>query len=477
MPSILRRILETRRVEVAAAQQRVPEAELKPVAARRQPRDFLAALRVGAPGTHPATGPAPRVIAELKRASPSRGRIRDEFDVGALAAGYQAAGAAALSVLTEESHFEGHLDFLRQARSATRLPLLRKDFVFSTYQVWEAAAAGADAVLLIAAMLDDGLWERLLATAREAGLTALSEVHDADEMERALRLGAACIGVNNRDLHSFEVDIERAVELGRRLPAEGVGVAESGLRTRADLKRMAASGFSAVLIGEAFMSAPHPGRALARLLGGMVKVCGLTSVEDARAAGAADAVGFVFAASPRQVTRMQARALAAELPEGVLRVGVFAGAPMEEILATAAECGLDRVQLHGDYPAAVGAELSTRIPVWRALGMPAKHEEIRAWAPYTERFLLDAAVGGRTGGHGVSFDWDQVPELARRFPELRLIVAGGLGPDNVGEAIRRSGTFAVDAASGLESAPGRKQPQTVTAFIEAARAAFEQTNV
>ena len=186
-----------------------------------------------------------------------------------LARGYQQAGATALSVLTEEDYFLGSLDFLRVAREATTLPLLRKDFLFCDYQVWEAAAAGADAILLIAAMLDDPQLAHLLQTARQAGLDALCEVHDAAELHRVIHLGANLIGVNNRDLRTFQVDIERSVELSTAMPPDAIRVAESGLRTPADLARVSRAGYHAVLIGEHFMVAPDPGAALAELLAGL----------------------------------------------------------------------------------------------------------------------------------------------------------------------------------------------------------------
>ncbi|HEY7838953.1 MAG TPA: indole-3-glycerol phosphate synthase TrpC [Terriglobales bacterium] len=475
IPSVLQQILSERQTAVQQARQRVPEEEWKRQAQQRERRDFLQALRPVRPGRSPAL---PAVIAELKRASPSRGLLRQDFDVAALAAGYQAAGAAALSVLTEETHFQGRLEYLAEARAATRLPLLRKDFIFSSYQIWEAAAAGADAILLIAAMLDDATWAALLGTAREAGVAALCEVHDQEEMQRAIRLGADCIGVNNRDLHTFTVDTGCALGLAPLLPPTTLGVAESGLKTRADLHAITAAGLHAALIGETCMTAPVPARALTKLLGGFVKVCGLTTAADveAVAAAGADAAGFVFADSPRAITPERARPLIAALPADVLRVGLFRGADTSTIIRIAAECGLDRVQLHGAYTTADGAAIASHLPVWRALAVPANAAEIRAWAPHAERFVLDAAVAGRTGGNGVSFDWDTVPALARAFPALRFIVAGGLNPSNVATAIARSGAFAVDAASGLENAPGGqpgKNAAAVLAFAHAAREAFQ----
>ncbi len=254
---ILGAIMAREEARVAEARRALPLDELRRRAARRRPRDFAAALRAAR---------RPAVIAEIKQASPSRGLLRAELDVPAIAAAYAAAGAAALSVLTEGPHFHGCLDYLAQARAACPLPLLRKDFIFTDYQIWEAAAHGADAVLLIAAALAPPELPRLLAVAREAGLAALVEIHDAAEAERAATAGAVLIGVNNRDWRTLRVDPELALRLAPRLPPGALKVAESGLRAAADLRRAAAAGFDAVLIGERFMQAPAPGAALAALL-------------------------------------------------------------------------------------------------------------------------------------------------------------------------------------------------------------------
>lgn len=261
LPAILEQIVARKRVRVEAARTRVPEAELQRRAEGRRRRDFMQALR--------QVTPAPAVIAELKQASPSRGRLRADYAVERIAAGYEAAGAAALSVLTEEDFFLGELAHLERARAAVAVPVLRKDFLFEPYQVWEAAAVGADAVLLIAAMLDDERLTALLAVAAQAGLAALCEVHDADELRRVRAAGAQLIGVNNRDLRTFTVDATRALALAPSVPAGALSVAESGLRTPDDLRRMAAAGYQAVLVGEHLMQAADPGAALATLRQGL----------------------------------------------------------------------------------------------------------------------------------------------------------------------------------------------------------------
>lgn len=270
---VLEGILAAERQRLGRAEAGFPLASLRQRAARRAVvegrRDFLGALRAGRKN---ATGLA--IIAEIKQASPSRGMLRPSLDVAAVARAYGLAGAAALSVLTEEPHFGGRLAYLDVARTACPLPILRKDFAFSEYQIWEAAAGGADAVLLIAAILDDDELQNLLRAAADAGVAALVEVHDAMELSRAKAVLASVpaarslLGVNNRDLRTFQVDPARALELAAELPAGVLAVTESGLRDAGDLRRAAAAGYAAALIGERFMTAPEPGAALAALLSG-----------------------------------------------------------------------------------------------------------------------------------------------------------------------------------------------------------------
>jgi indole-3-glycerol phosphate synthase len=220
-------------------------------------RDFVGALR----------RPGLNIIAELKKASPSRGVLRSDFDAKSLAATLASAGAAALSILTEEEFFQGSLANLRVARAAVEVPVLRKDFLFDPWQIWEARSVNADSFLLIAAILSDGQLSELLAAGRELGMEPLVEVHSREELQRVLRAGARIIGVNNRDLRTFDVRLETSHELIREIPRDCVAVSESGLRTAADLARLRDAGFSAFLIGESLMQAPDPAAALRALVG------------------------------------------------------------------------------------------------------------------------------------------------------------------------------------------------------------------
>ena len=255
--TVLSRIVEKRRAEVARRQRIMPEAVLRIAAGKADaPRDFAGAL-----GRNQLN-----VIAEIKKASPSAGLLRREFDALALARGFEQAGAAALSVLTEEENFQGALAHLRDARKAVGIPALRKDFIVERWQVWAARAAGADSFLLIAAVLDDASLADLLALGRELGMEPLVEVHTAAELERVLALGARIVGVNNRDLHTLEVRVETSLELAEMIPEDCIAVSESGLRSAEELRKLRAAGFDAFLIGETFMRQADPGAALRRLI-------------------------------------------------------------------------------------------------------------------------------------------------------------------------------------------------------------------
>ena len=262
IPDILARILERKREEIAAGARAAPLAEMRRRAADAPPpRGFRAAIEAEIGEGRPA------VIAELKRASPSRGVIRRDFDPSRIAAGYERGGAAALSVLTDRDFFQGAPDHLRAARAATALPALRKDFLIDPWQVHEARAMGADCVLLIVAALDDDPLRELADLAGEIGLDTLVEVHDEAELDRALRIPAPLIGINNRDLRTFETSLATTERLAPRTPADRRTVTESGIASRDDVAGLRAHGVHAFLVGEAFMSAPDPGERLAALFG------------------------------------------------------------------------------------------------------------------------------------------------------------------------------------------------------------------
>ena len=259
MPSVLARILDTKREEITLGKGHVSHAELRDQARDLPPtRGFVRALERAV-----ATGPG--IIAEVKKASPSAGVIREDFRPAEIAASYERGGAACLSVLTDAPYFQGHRDYLAQARGACVLPALRKDFIIDPWQVEESRCLGADCILLIVAALAQDQLVDLHGRAREVGMDVLTEVHDEGELERALALEDTLLGVNNRDLHVFETSLDTSLRLKALLPPERLLVTESGIRTQADVARMRDAGIHAFLVGEAFMREPDPGEALRRL--------------------------------------------------------------------------------------------------------------------------------------------------------------------------------------------------------------------
>ncbi len=370
-------------------------------------------------------------IAEIKRRSPSAGDIRPDADPALIAPAYAAAGAAAISVLVDE-RFGGTWDDLRAARGATTVPLLAKGF-FSTREHLETAReAGADAALLLLRDLDDALVAELLRVAESLGLDTLVEAHDDAELERGVALGAPVLGVNARDLATFTIDRRAQLELVARIPADRIVIAESGIETRAQGASAELAGADAVLVGSTLMRAVDPGAKLRELLSRpLVKVCGLTREEDVAVAAeaGADLAGFVLVPeSPRAATAVL------PVPDGMLSVAVWVGSP--------GESGADLDQVHtiedGKVRGREAALLRNGVEVARVLDLPWEGSDPGHWQSA-------AAAGGR------------------------VVLAGGLGPENVRAAIAAVRPWAVDAASSLEAAPGVKDPDKVRQYVEAAR--------
>jgi len=259
MATVLDKIVVKKREEIAAAKARKAIRELQAeVADASAPRDFFGALA--------AQGPV-KLIAEVKKASPSKGLIREEFDPVQIACDYEAAGASCISCLTDEHFFQGHLDFLRAIRKEVSIPVLRKDFILDPYQVWEARSVGADAVLLIAECLDDASLQTLHDLICELQMTPLVELYDEENVERVLQTGAKLVGVNNRDLRTFEVDLDHTLRIGKQIPDDRILVGESGIFTYQDIQHLGAGGVQAVLVGESLMRQQDIQRAVKLLLG------------------------------------------------------------------------------------------------------------------------------------------------------------------------------------------------------------------
>jgi indole-3-glycerol phosphate synthase / phosphoribosylanthranilate isomerase len=369
-------------------------------------------------------------IAEVKRRSPSMGDLRPDADPAQIAAQYAAAGAAAISVLVDE-RFAGTVDDLRAARAATDTPLIGKGFFSTEEQLLELRGAGADAILLILRDLDDATTARLLAYTHELGMDALVEAHDAAELQRAVDLKAPIIGLNARDLSTFQIDRRRQLELVSRAPKDRIVIAESGVYTRAQGAAAELAGADAILVGSSLMQAPDPGAKLRELLSRpLVKVCGLTRQEDVDAAveAGADLLGFILAQeTPRRAPGVL------DVPETALSVAVF----VEDVHDTPA----DLVQLHrreNGHRSRDAAMLRDGEEVARVHDQPWQGSDPDHWR---------TAAGA----------------------EGRVVLAGGLGPDNVCAAIKAVRPWAVDASSSLETEPGVKDHARVRAYIEEAR--------
>ncbi len=369
-------------------------------------------------------------IAEFKRRSPSAGDIRPFADVSEIARGYERAGARAMSVLVDE-RFAGTWDDLRAARAATTLPLLAKGFFSTPADLETARAAGADAVLLLLRDLDDGQTASLMDVASGLGLDTLVEAHDAGELERAVALDAPVIGVNARDLSTFDLDRRHQLELVARAPRDRLVIAESAIQTRAQAAAAELAGAKAILVGSTLMRAPEPGAKLRELLTRpLVKVCGLTRQDDVDAAvgAGADLVGFILAAeSPRRTDVLL------DAPDTVLRVAVFVG--------EREETGADLVQFYA-----------------RENGHRARDGELLR--------------GDERVGTVVDLPWEEGDPThfdRARSTSGRVMLAGGLGPENVSQAIAAVQPWAVDSARSTESAPGVKDHDLVLAWVEAAR--------
>ena len=376
-------------------------------------------------------GPGLAAVGEFKRRSPSAGAIRPGADAAEIVAAYERAGAAAASVLVDE-RFGGGWHDLRAARGATGLPLLAKGFFGSEADLRTAREAGADAVLLLLRDLDDDRAAAMLGTARGLGLDALVEAHDPDELARAVRLGADPIGLNARDLRTFAIDQRAQLRLVTDAPRDRVVVAESGIHSRAQAAAAELAGADAVLVGTSLMRAADPGAKLADLLARpLVKVCGLTRQDDADAAveAGADLTGFILAReSPRRAPAVL------DVPDTVLSVAVYVGG--------AGDDGADLAQVYAredGHRARNGALYLDGREVATVLDQPWLRSDPEHWA---------SAV--RAQG--------------------RLMLAGGLSPDNVADAIAAVRPWAVDASSSLETAPGIKDHDRVRAFVAAARA-------
>ena len=479
---ILDKIIEATKIRVAQEKQ-VESPESVKAAALALPSDtgfpFEAALRQQ----------DFNFICEVKKASPSKGIIAEDFPYLDIAKEYEVAGAAAISVLTEPDFFKGDKKYLQEIASTVKIPVLRKDFIIDEYQIYQAKVWGASAILLICACLDMPTLTKFRELADSLGLSSLVEAHDENEVQMAIDCGARIIGVNNRNLKDFTVDVQNSVRLRNLVQDDVIFVSESGLETPEDIQVLRDNNIGVALMGETFMRSPNKVEKLAYLYGPTyytpkVKMCGISKVETIPAVVEAkpDYMGLVFAPSKRQVTVDQAKTLVEELHkqytkrynngaeqsnnDEIKTVGVFVNETLDNLVSIATETNLDAVQLHGDEDEAFIQSLKgrTNVEIWKAVQIRSA-ADAEAWIDSSADMLLfDAYHKDERGGTGEVFDWSCLDVFERPF-----MLAGGIDSTNVARAIRTVRPYGIDISSGIET-DGVKDDEKIKAFTNIVRA-------
>ncbi|MXP48812.1 bifunctional indole-3-glycerol-phosphate synthase TrpC/phosphoribosylanthranilate isomerase TrpF [Pantoea sp. Eser] len=449
--TVLEKIVQDKAIWVEARRQQQPlstfQNSIEPAS-----RHFYDALQ----------GARTAFILECKKASPSKGIIRADFDPAAIAGVYRHY-ASAVSVLTDEKYFQGDFAFLPIVSAAISQPVLCKDFIIDPYQIYLARYYQADAILLMLSVLDDEQYRQLAAVAHSLKMGILTEVSNEQELERAIALQARVVGINNRDLRDLSIDLNRTRQLAPRMSHGVTVISESGINSYADIRELShfANGF---LIGSALMEEPDLTAAVHRVTLGANKVCGLTRAEDARAANEAGAIygGVIFAeGSPRHIETEAARTVMAAAP--LRYVGVFRNNTISDIVTKATALSLAAVQLHSnenpEFVSELRAALPAGIEIWKALrvegALPARN-----W-PHIDRYVFDNGDGGTAQ----RFDWSLLEGQALN----NVLLAGGLSADNCVEAAQL-GCAGLDFNSGVESAPGIKDARKIAAVFQTLRA-------
>ncbi len=424
-------------------------------------------------------------ICEVKKASPSKGIIAEHFPYLDIAKEYEVSGAAAISVLTEPDFFKGDKKYLQEIASTVRIPVLRKDFIIDEYQIYQAKVWGASAILLICACLDVPTLTKFRELADSLGLSSLVEAHDEAEVQMAIDCGARIIGVNNRNLKDFTVDVQNSVRLRNLVQDDVIFVSESGLETPEDIQVLRDNNIGVALMGETFMRSPNKVEKLAYLYGPTyytpkVKMCGISKVETIPAVVEAkpDYMGLVFAPSKRQVTVDQAKILVEELHRGYAKkygsdtehdkndtiktVGVFVNETVDNLVTIANEANLDAVQLHGDEDETFIQSLKerTNVEVWKAIQIRTAADTEKWIDSSADMLLFDAYHKDERGGTGEVFDWSSLDAFERPF-----MLAGGIDSTNVARAIRTVRPYGIDISSGIET-NGVKDDEKITAFTK-----------
>ena len=500
---ILDRIVEATKIRVAQEKQ-VETPEAVKAAALALPSDtgfpFEVALRQQ----------DFNFICEVKKASPSKGIIAEHFPYLDIAKEYEVAGAAAISVLTEPDFFKGDKKYLQEIASTVKIPVLRKDFIIDEYQIYQAKVWGASAILLICACLDVPTLTKFRELADSLGLSSLVEAHDEHEVQMAIDCGARIIGVNNRNLKDFTVDVQNSVRLRNLVEDDVIFVSESGLETPEDIQVLRDNNIGVALMGETFMRSPNKVEKLAYLYGPIyytpkVKMCGISKVDTIPAIVDAkpDYMGLVFAPSKRQVTVEQAKTLVDELHkqyektygevtapmntdiaqdsqnsqnnqefvqgnsnfEKIKTVGVFVNETIENLLKIAEEVKLDVIQLHGDEDESFIQTLKeqSNVEIWKAVQVRSAADAEKWIDSSADMLLFDAYHKDERGGTGEVFDWSSLDEFERPF-----MLAGGIDSTNVARAIRTVRPYGIDISSGIET-EGVKDNEKIKAFTNIVR--------
>ena len=468
---ILDKIVEATKIRVAQEKQ-VESPEAVKAAALALPSDtgfpFEAALRQQ----------DFNFICEVKKASPSKGIIAEHFPYLDIAKEYEVAGAAAISVLTEPDFFKGDKKYLQEIANTVKIPVLRKDFIIDEYQIYQAKVWGASAILLICACLDVPTLTKFRELADSLGLSSLVEAHDEHEVQMAIDCGARIIGVNNRNLKDFTVEVQNSVRLRNLVQDDVIFVSESGLETPEDIQVLRDNNIGVALMGETFMRSPNKVEKLTYLYGPTyytpkVKMCGISKVETIPAVVEAkpDYMGLVFAPSKRQVTVEQAEILIEELHKQCINhydtkvvktVGVFVNETLDNLVRIADTANLDAVQLHGDEDEAFIQSLKerTNVEIWKAVQIRSA-ADVEKWIDSSADILLfDAYHKDERGGTGEVFDWSSLDAFERPF-----MLAGGIDSTNVARAIRTVRSYGIDISSGIET-NGVKDDEKITAFTK-----------
>ncbi len=468
LPNKLDVILEDKRHELETLKKSAPQKELeqKVKNSPRKIRNFKKALL--------ADNSKIKLIAEIKKASPSLGDIKTDVDIKDQAKIYESAGASAISVLTN-AHFKGELGFLKQIRKETILPILRKDFIFDPYQIYESYLAGADALLLIATVLDEKTLSALVDLTHNLGMECLVETHTEEDVAKALKTKAKIIGINARNLKTFEIDLENIIHLAKKIPQDRILVAESGIETKKDVERLMEAGAKVILVGTALMRSANVKEKIRELCIQtkkipQIKICGIANKEDAFkiARLEPDYMGFIlnYPKSPRNIAPEKAKEIIFTLRKKygnkIKFVGVFVDEDIKKVKEILRSSKLDIVQLHGKESAKYVSELKKVCEVWKTIILKTKadRKKIKVYSKVADKLLLD-------GGYG---EGKQINPILLKN-ETVDILAGGLGVENIEQVLGKTSPSIIDANSKLESSPGKKDLSLVKEFIEKVRGA------